>query len=106
MFTKDNAAEYGKRSSRKNVPNKSNAKLKESISKLLDDNFENLQKDLDSLKVNEKITAIISLLKYALPTLKSVELDATIEGESNNGELINKLFKMSEGDFDKAIKDE
>ena len=104
-FEKGN--EYGKTTSRKGVKNKVNLEIKESIKLIIENNLEQLQSDLDSLKANERVTAILQLLKYQVPSLKSVEIDATVENETlNQNETLTKLLNIPESEYSKLLENE
>ncbi len=59
--------------------NKATAEIRERYLCLIENNFEQLETDLRTLKANERIKAIIELSKFVLPTLKATEmkLDST-----------------------------
>ena len=100
-FEKGN--EYGKTSSRKGIPNKINFDLKQSIKLLIENNFDRLQDDLDGMKSTERVNAVLQLLKYAIPTLKSSEVTATVE--QNNNELVQRLLEIPEDKFKEIYND-
>ncbi len=43
------------------------------INKLVDDNMERIQSDIDSLEPKDRVKAMIDLMRFVLPTLKAVE---------------------------------
>jgi len=77
MFKPGN--QEGKKSSRKGISNKSTAKLKATISLILEHQIEKLSIDLDSLEPKDRVQALTNLLKYILPIMKAVELEQDIE---------------------------
>lgn len=56
-----------------NSSNKSVAKLRDSVNQLLNENFEQVQKDMEDLKPRERVKFFIDLLNYSLPRIKSEE---------------------------------
>ena len=64
--------EYGGR--KKGAVNKSNANVKAAFQKLLDDNLEGIQADLDSLDPKDRIAAILNLAGYIVPKLKASDI--------------------------------
>ena len=46
---------------------------------LIENNFDQLEKDLKSLKASERVKAIIELSKFILPTLKATEMSLSNE---------------------------
>ena len=91
---------YGTRSSRAGVPNKSNEKAKEQIAFLIENNMPRLQKSLDGMKKVEFFNAVMQLMRYHIPTLKSVEQNTTVTNEVNS-DLINKLLAIPEDQYKK-----
>lgn len=58
----------------KGVPNKDLAKTRELIEQLVKENFSQLDLDIKSLSPRDRVSAIISLLKYCTPTFKAIEI--------------------------------
>ena len=46
---------------------------------LIENNFEQLEQDLQTLKASERVKAIIELSKFILPTLKATEMSLSNE---------------------------
>ena len=59
--------------------NKATAEIRERYLCLIENNFEQLETDLRTLKANERIKAIIELSKFILPTLKATEMSLNNE---------------------------
>jgi hypothetical protein len=59
---------------KKGVPNKATKELRETFKELLHSNLPKIQKDIDSLKPIERVTIIIQIAKFILPTLKAVDI--------------------------------
>ena len=59
--------------------NKATAEIRERYLNLIENNFEQLETDLRTLKANERIKAIIELSKFILPTLKATEMSLSNE---------------------------
>ena len=77
------------------VKNKSTQKIRESIQLIVENNIENIQESLDSMKPRERVKYIIDLIKLVLPTLRSVD---QINSISENPPSIDfrKLFNFKE----------
>lgn len=73
-FNKETAAKAGSLSSRKGTPNKETKALRERITALLDNRWEQFLKDLDKLSEKERVDTIIRMLEYALPKLNRTEV--------------------------------
>ena len=72
--------------------NKATQEIRQKYLELIQNNFEQLETDLRSLRSAERIKAIIELSKFVLPTLKATEMNLnsgsnfkpiTIEWKSN-----------------------
>jgi hypothetical protein len=66
----------------KGTPNKMTAELRAKFEKLLDDNLESIQTDLDRMQPRFRVHYIIELAKFCVPTLKAQEIDLTSDGEN------------------------
>lgn len=77
----------------KGMPNKITRELREWISKFIDENRAQVQKDWMKLEPKDRIQAFQSLLKYVLPTLQSVQVTDDIDSLSDDQveQLYNKL---------------
>jgi hypothetical protein len=53
----------------KGVGNKSTEQLREMVGKLMEDNVERIQTDIDSLEPKDRVKALIDLMRFALPIL-------------------------------------
>mgnify|MGYP003635890265 FL=1 len=70
--------------------NKATSDIREKFQELIESNFEQLEKDLKTLRASERVKAILDLAKFVLPTLKSTEVDLTT---SNNFQPIKIEWK-------------
>lgn len=57
----------------KGTPNKITVNIRESFRLLVENNMEQIERDLLELKPNERIKAITELSKFCVPTLKAVD---------------------------------
>ena len=76
------------------TPNKVKKDLRTRISMFLEDNFDeaiNTWKGIEEPK--EKIKLYIDLMKFGLPALQAVSLDATISQENNVEDDLKELSK-------------
>lgn len=62
----------------KGSTNKATTELREFISTLIDENREKIISDLEELDPKERIKTVLEMMRFVLPTLKSVE--STING--------------------------
>ena len=68
------------RSGRKNgSTNKTTHEIRAKYLELIENNFEQLESDLQTLKASERVKAIIELSKFILPTLKATEMSLNNE---------------------------
>lgn len=63
----------------KGTPNRNTTEIREQFQSLINDNLEQMNKDLKALEPKDRIKAIIDLLKFVLPTLKATELSTSTE---------------------------
>ena len=62
--------------------NKITKELRELIKEFLDRNFKGVQKEYDKLDSKEKLYFYKDLLKYAIPTISTTQMDWTDKSES------------------------
>lgn len=67
----------------KGSQNKQLAPIREAFGLLVSNNLERLQEDLNELSPKDRVSAILDLARFVIPTLKAIEMDATISQESN-----------------------
>ena len=70
--------------------NKATTEIRDKFQELIESNYEQLEKDLKSLRASERVKAIIDLAKFVLPTLKATEVDLST---SNNFQPITIEWK-------------
>ncbi len=63
----------------KGVPNKATTDLRQWITNFLEENREQIQQDWKSLQPKDRIVLFEKLLKYALPTLQSVQVETEFD---------------------------
>ncbi len=63
------------------VGSKNNAttEIRKKYLQLIENNFDQLEQDLQTLKASERVKAIIELSKFILPTLKATEMSLNNE---------------------------
>ena len=59
--------------------NKTTTEIRKKYLELIENNFEQLETDLQTLKASERVKAIIELSKFILPTLKATEMSLSNE---------------------------
>lgn len=79
----------------KGTPNAVTTSLRSKIDTLLNDNWNNVQKDLNSLEAKDRLLFLEKLLNYAVPRLAST---------TNEVEITNKLNQLSDEQLDKMIE--
>jgi len=70
--------------------NKATTEIRDKFQELIESNFEQLEKDLKSLRASERVKALIDLAKFVLPTLKATEVEVST---SNNFQPITIEWK-------------
>ena len=59
--------------------NSATTEIRNKYLQLIENNFEQLEKDLKTLRASERVKAIIDLSKFVLPTLKATEMNLSNE---------------------------
>ena len=91
MFQKGNSLGGRKKGS----VNKTTKVVKERLQKLVENNLKGLQKDLNELEAKDRVNALVNLIQFVQPKMKSVE--ATITSiEDMSEEKIERLERMNE----------
>ena len=93
MGFENNKERINKNGRPKGSKNKNTTAIRERFQELIEDNYEQLEKDLKSLKANDRVKAIIELAKFILPTLKATEVDLST---SNNFQPITIEWKSEQ----------
>ena len=70
--------------------NKATTEIRDKFQELIESNYEQLEKDLKSLRASERVKAIIELAKFILPTLKAADVEVST---SNNFQPITIEWK-------------
>jgi hypothetical protein len=76
--------------------------VREKISLLLENNFDNIQHDIEQLSPRDRIRVIIELVKFVIPTLKAVELDASFEQKQDFQPLVINFVSSANKLIDNA----
>ena len=66
------------------TPNKITGTLKEFVANLVDDNREQIVKDLKALKPKERLAVLERLMQYVLPKQQAVSADMGMDGIPTN----------------------
>ncbi len=56
------------------TPNKVTAKVRNAFALILENNLDNLQRDIDDLKPSERIKVLIDLATFIIPKMKAIEV--------------------------------
>lgn len=77
----------------KGSPNKATKSVREWLSKLIDDNREQIKKDLASLEPKERLQVLEKFMQYTVPKMQSVEARVDIDrlSDSQVDQVINEL---------------
>ncbi len=66
----------------KGTPNKITGTLKEFVSALIDDNREQMQKDLKALSPKDRLLVLEKLMQYTLPKQQAITADVSVEEQT------------------------
>jgi hypothetical protein len=91
MFQKGNSLGGRKKGS----VNKTTKVVKERLQKLVENNLKSLQKDLNELEPKDRVNALVQLISYVTPKLKSVEAKVTSVGDMTESQ-IERLERVSQ----------
>lgn len=91
------------------TPNKITGTLKEFVANLVDDNREQIVKDLIALKPKERLAVLERMMQYVLPKQQAVSAEMDLEGLHTNLTITmvgdnNYKFPSSEDEID-LVKD-
>lgn len=64
---------YGGRT--KNTPNKITSEVRDKISKILDNNINQVEQDLKQLQPKDRLSILLQFMKFIIPQLKQVEIE-------------------------------
>ena len=70
---------------------------------LIENNFEQLEKDLKRLRASERVKAIIELSKFILPTLKATEMSLSNETKFQAIEIELKRVIFFHASFESIV---
>ena len=82
-------------------PGRSKDELRAKVERLIDQNFEKIQTDLDGMDAKDRVSTLIKLIEFSLPRLKSIELPDNLGGLSDDqlDEIINEIKKIHDDDI-------
>ena len=78
------------------TPNKATTDLKSKISALVDEQFETIQTDLESLDPKERVTAYLKFLEYVLPKQREQKIDLSTLTDEQIDDLLNRAMNKLE----------
>jgi hypothetical protein len=79
--------------------NKTSSELREKITLFLNENFENVQKEFESLQGRDKVKMYTDLLPYGTPKLQNMSLNPDFDSMSEEqlDQIINALLERQNG---------
>jgi hypothetical protein len=78
------------------VPNKITSNLKDRVNLLIENNFDKLQTDLDTIEPKDRLSIMLKLMEYVLPKQKETKIDFSNLSDAEIDELINRITKNDE----------
>jgi hypothetical protein len=94
-FNSDTAKQAGKISSRKEKPNKTTKELKTLLQRVVEEQLENIESDLQDLEPKDRLNILLRLVEYVLPKQREQKLDFASLSNTEIDELINKISDES-----------
>lgn len=92
QFQKGNTFGQGRARGSKN---KSSFKVKNAIQKLIDDNIDVVQYDLDQLEPKDRLKIMLDLMSFVVPKMKSIEANVTAVTDMS-ADKIARLERMND----------
>jgi hypothetical protein len=84
---------------KKGSANKSSTDIKIKIAALIDEQFDSISSDLESLEPKERVTAYFKFLEYVLPKQREQKIDWSELTDEQVDELLNKaLAKLDQNE--------
>lgn len=80
----------------KGTPNNKTKEVRTFISDLLKNKMADIEEAFDQLEAKDKVAAFTQLVKYVIPSLQSVDIDAVVEKKGDSIE--DKLRELAEGE--------
>jgi hypothetical protein len=77
--------------------NVATAEIREKFSQLIENNIDQLQKDIESLHPSQRVKVIIELARFIVPTLKSTDLYVNESNDDFNEITINLIQATADG---------
>jgi hypothetical protein len=78
----------------KGSPNKITQDIRNWLSKLIDDNREQMQNDLAALSPKERLQVLEKFMQYTVPKLQSVEATTKIDFDQLSDSQIDNIMKL------------
>jgi hypothetical protein len=78
------------------VQNKVTTSLKDRVNLLIENNFDKLQSDLDTVEPKDRLNIMLKLMEYVLPKQKETKIDFSNLSDAEIDELINRITKNDE----------
>jgi hypothetical protein len=78
-----------------NSTNKVTAPLKEAVSNLVNDNWEQVQKDIQQMRPDLRVKLIFQLLDYVLPKQKSIDV-TEVAAPKNEFTVVEVIYKSED----------
>lgn len=77
----------------KGAKNKVNSQMRDLIQKLFDDNYQIIQKDLETLEAKDRLKFLTDLMPYLMPKLQSTAYSQTVDLDSMSEEDLDRLIE-------------
>ena len=71
--------------------------FKRAVANLLENNLDNVQLDLDKMKPKNRVATILQLLRFHIPTQKTVEIEDN--SQDTKDDYIERLMEIPEENF-------
>ncbi|GAB3503674.1 hypothetical protein GCM10027341_33160 [Spirosoma knui] len=73
-------------------PNKATTDIKSRIATLIENQFDTIQADLETLEPKERVTVYLKFLEYVVPKQREQKIDLSMLNDEQIDELLNKAL--------------
>lgn len=74
------------------ITNKATTDIKNKIATLIEEQFEIIQTDLDTLEPRERVTAYLKFLEYVLPKQREQKIDVSTLTDEQIDDMLNRAL--------------
>ena len=100
-YNSKTGSEAGKKSKRGNSKNADD--VRQLFSRILENNMDSIQKDLDKLEPKDRLECLLKVARFVLPTLRSIDMMEYLN--TRDSKPMEVVFNYTPEERDKRIKE-